>query len=278
MRRCLARRRAGYRVVTAQIGAGLLHDGLTFALGLVSGALAGAFGVGGAIVTTPGVRLLGASAFLAVGTTLPPTVLTAAAGTARYSREGLVDWRTLAVAGPVGAVAAVVGSLGSHVVPGGGHWLMIVTACLLGLSALRVAHPSDAPDDDSRAHPARHPGWPTAAGVGLAAGVLSGLLGVGGGLVLVPGFSELVRLPLKRTIATSLACVGVLAVPATVTHAFLGDVDWRLAAILCVAVIPGARVGADAAIRARDHRLRLVVSVVLGATALVYGIAEASAL
>ena len=49
--------------------------------------------------------------------------------------------------------------------------------------------------------------------------MLSGLLGIGGGILMVPAFSAWVGLPLKETIATSLACVGVFAVPGTITHA-----------------------------------------------------------
>jgi len=113
-----------------------------------------------------------------------------------------------------------------------------------------------------------------AAGVGAAAGGLSGLLGLGGGLVLVPGLSEVLGLPLKRAIATSLACVGIFAVPGTVTHAFLGDIDWRLALLLTVGAVPGARLGAAVAIAAKDRRLQLVVAVVLGATAVVSAFSE----
>ena len=46
---------------------------------------------------------------------------------------------------------------------------------------------------------------------------------------MVPAFSAWVRLPLKETIATSLACVGIFAVPGTITHAVLGDIDWAFA-------------------------------------------------
>ena len=50
-----------------------------------------------------------------------------------------------------------------------------------------------------------------------------------------------VGLPLKEAVATSLACVGILAIPGTITHALLGDIDWAFAIPLCVGVIPGAR-------------------------------------
>ena len=55
----------------------------------------------------------------------------------------------------------------------------------------------------------------TFAVVGAAAGGLSGLLGIGGGILMVPGFTEIVGMPIKRAIATSLVCVGVFAIPGT---------------------------------------------------------------
>lgn len=266
--------------VAAAEMSGLVRDVLTLVLGVVAGVLSGAFGVGGAIVSTPGLRLLGASAFVAVGTTLPSIVPGAAIGAARYAREGLVDWRILAATAPAGVVAAVVGSLASHAVPGGGHLLMVVTAALLGLTAFRMARAALANPARSAAEtPSRSRcGSVAAAGVGATAGFLSGLLGVGGGLVLVPGLSEVVGLPLKGAIATSLACVGILAVPATLTHALLGDIDWRLALLLAAAAVPGVRLGAAAALRANDRRLRLVVAIALGSTAVIYGLGEVAAL
>ena len=57
-------------------------------------------------------------------------------------------------------------------------------------------------------------------------------------------------------------------------HAVLGDVDWRLALLLTVAVLPGARIGAVLAIRAEKGRLRVAVAVLLGAIGVAYGVGE----
>jgi uncharacterized membrane protein YfcA len=259
---------------------------LTVAAGVVTGTLSGAFGVGGAVVSTPAIRVLGASAALAVGTTLPSIFPSAASGTARYTREGLIEWRAVVWTAPVGVAATVGGSLLSKVVPGHGHWLMVLTALLLGFTALRMGrgsdetrserrsggdHPGDAPDGGDNGRAAAD-GVPLRllVGIGAVAGCLSGLLGIGGGVVMVPGFSELAGIPLKPAIATSLVCVGILAVPGTITHAVLGDIDWRFAVLLTVGVVPGARLGAVAAVHARVRHLRIAVAVLLGTLAVVY--------
>jgi uncharacterized membrane protein YfcA len=116
--------------------------------------------------------------------------------------------------------------------------------------------------------------WWRLATIGVAAGLLSGLLGIGGGILMVPAFVGWVRLPLKEAIGNSLACVGVLAVPGMVTHAALGHIDWAFALPLCVGVIPGAQLGAHLAIRTPDRTLRVAVASVLGTIAVVYAVGE----
>jgi uncharacterized membrane protein YfcA len=302
--------------------AGPLRDALTLLLGLVTGVLSALFGIGGAIVSNPGLRALGAAPLVAVGTTLPSILPGAISGTLRYRREGLIDWRLVVPAAAAGLLAVVGGSLLSHAVPGNGHLLLLLIAVLLAFTAWRTAFtpPSDTVEPppagagDSREHPDQpsatlplrgpahrgvglrraHRGagtsggdrgvggaarmrW-TAAGIGVAAGLLSGLLGIGGGVIMVPAFTQLLHLPLKSAIATSLVCVGIFGVPATITHAVLGDIDWRLAALLTIAVIPGARIGASLTIRTAERRLRLAIGVFLGIIAVVYFVTEGRAL
>lgn len=128
---------------------GPLRDALTVALGVAAGVMSGVFGVGGAVVSTPGIRVLGASAVEAVGTTLPSIVPGAASGVLRYRREDLIDGRAVAATAPAGMAAAVAGAVLTRVVPGEGHALMLATAGLLAVSAMRtVAAPRPAADPD----------------------------------------------------------------------------------------------------------------------------------
>jgi uncharacterized membrane protein YfcA len=265
-----------------------LRDVLTVVAGVGTGVLSGAFGVGGATISTPAIRALGASATLAIGTTLPSILPSAVTGTIHYAREKLILWRVVALTTPAGVIGSVGGSLLSKVVPGHGHYLQLLTATLLGFTAWRMSRtprPADAEAasiavaDDCPAAPASTevPAL-TLAGIGLAAGVLSGLLGVGGGIIMVPAFLDLAHIPVKPAVATSLACVGIFAIPGTITHSFVGDIDWRFAAGLSVGVIPGARLGAAAAIRATDRRLRLSVAWFLGVIAVIYATGEILAL
>ena len=113
---------------------------------------------------------------------------------------------------------------------------------------------------------------------GTLAGLLSGFLGVGGGILMTPTFRGWLKLPLKDTVATSLACVGLIAIPSSITHIVEGTVNWTYALPLCIGVIPGARLGAKFAIAASDRHLRLVIAWGLSTIGLGYGISELIAL
>src|SRR5260221_304242 len=122
---------------------GMLRDALTLVAGLFTGVLSAAFGVGGAVVSTPAIRALGASATIAIGTTLPSILPSAASGTLRYTRDRLIEWRVVGWTAPFGMAAAVGGSLLSKAMPGHGHWLMLLTAGLLGFTAWRMSRQAD---------------------------------------------------------------------------------------------------------------------------------------
>ncbi|MGZ6966800.1 MAG: sulfite exporter TauE/SafE family protein [Acidimicrobiia bacterium] len=267
---------------------------LVLIAGFFTGVLSGMFGVGGAVVSTPAIRALGASPIEAIGSTLPSIIPSAISGSMRYQREGLIHWRIVLWTALVGCSAAVGGALLVDYIPGNGHLLMILTAALLAFTAFRTGQSPARPDpaDAEELPPSKDPDfvdvavaqetarmeWWRLATIGLAAGLLSGLLGVGGGILMVPAFVGWVRLPIKEAVGCSLACVGILAIPGTITHALLGHIDWAFALPLCVAVIPGARVGAHLAIRSSDRALRLSVAIVLGTIAIVYAAGEILAL
>jgi len=267
---------------------------LVLIAGFFTGVLSGMFGVGGAVVSTPAIRALGATPIQAIGSTLPSIIPSAISGSLRYHREGLIHLRVVLWTALVGCGAAVGGALLADLVPGDGHLLMILTAVLLGFTAYKTGQspkrpdPADAeelpPSEDPDFVGVPHPHFPTRtewwrlAVIGLAAGLLSGLLGVGGGILMVPAFVSWVRLPIKEAVGCSLACVGILAVPGTITHQLLGHIDWAFALPLCIAVIPGARVGAHLAIRSSDRGLRLSVAIVLGTIAIIYAAGEIVAL
>jgi hypothetical protein len=241
---------------------------LGVAIGLVAGILSGLFGVGGGIITTPAIQeLLGGAPYVAVGTPLPVIIPTAIVGGATYARAGEVSWRAIRFAAAPGVLAAIAGAwVTTFVDP---HWLLLVTAVLIGWQAIRVGFGGD--------HEVRPrgstPGWAYAA-LGGFTGFVSGLLGVGGGIVWVPLVTTVLGMPLKRALGTSLVLIAIVAVPGTIVHAALGHIDWSIFAVLVIGVVPGARIGATLALGTRERTLRLLVGTFLLVVSIAYGIAE----
>lgn len=246
-------------------------------VGMGSGVLAGMLGVGGAVVSTPAVRVLGASPIEAVGTTVPAIIPGAVVGVWRYHREGLVDWRVGLWCGGAGSVAAVAGAMAADAV-GEPRWLMIATAGLMFVSGWSVARPGVRKPGRSRqpvVGARTSPAVLALVAVGGAAGFVAGILGVGGGIVLMPAFTSLFGLEVRRAVPASLVAVAMFSVPALATHAINGHIVWPLALALVVGVIPGARFGSRLTVTASERSVRLAFGAVIGVLAVVYGVTEA---
>lgn len=83
--------------------------------------------------------------------------------------------------------------------------------------------------------------------VGVAAGLLGSLLGVGGGILLVPAFVYILGLEMKVAVSTSMAVIVVTSLSATLNNATdkLSLIDWRVAAATGIAAAVAAWFGAD---------------------------------
>jgi uncharacterized protein len=238
--------------------------------GLVAGTMSGAFGVGGAILTTPAVQvLLGTRPIIAIGTPLPAIFPTTLSGMYAYRRAGHIDDRAVAWAAPPGALGAAGGALLTKFVDA--RILLLATAVLIGWQAVRVGWGAPQPEDPAR--PVRPSGLALAT-MGLVAGFASGLLGIGGGIVMVPVMSGLLGMPLKRALGTSLVIIAFMVIPGTIVHAALGHIDWAIFLWLSIGVIPGAAIGSRWAVQARERTLRIVVATFLLAVSLAYGAFE----
>jgi hypothetical protein len=89
------------------------------------------------------------------------------------------------------------------------------------------------------------------------AGVASGLLGIGGGMLMVPILHLFLRLPFRDAAATSNFMMGVTAVPALLIYAGRGDLDLAVAAPLALGVLIGASLGAYLLARLQARWLKL---------------------
>ena len=91
--------------------------------------------------------------------------------------------------------------------------------------------------------------------------MVSGLLGNSGGFLLAPLFMNVLHMPVRRALGTSLALAAALAVPGTIVHAWLGHIDWSLTLAFGLASVPFATLGATTALRVRERSLTLAYGV-----------------
>ncbi|MGE5227687.1 MAG: sulfite exporter TauE/SafE family protein [Planctomycetaceae bacterium] len=242
-------------------------------VGFVSGVLSGLFGVGGGIVMTPGIQvLMGAPPIVALATPLPVILPTAVTGALRYHGAHELDLRATGWMASLGLAGAAVGAALTKVVPT--HLLLVVTAALLAWQSIGIFRGASRAGGEARFRASAT----TFAGIGLIAGVVSGLLGIGGGIVMVPMLAGWLGMPLKRVLGTSLATIVVLVIPGTMVHAALGHIDWAIFLVVVIGAVPGARIGANLALGARERTLRTWVGSFMLLVALLYGVNELMAL
>ena len=115
---------------------------------------------------------------------------------------------------------------------------------------------------------------PKLAVIGASSGFVAGLLGVGGGVIMLPVFTRVLRVPVKEAVASSLVAVAIFSIPALVTHAVLGNINWAYALLLTIGVIPGAQIGARVTVGASDRTVRTIAGAFFVVLAVVYGVSE----
>lgn len=209
-------------------------------VGALAGLLSGVFGVGGGVLMVPAlVLVMGLDQRLAHGVSLTAVVPIAVSGTLSYSIAGEVDWLVAAV--------LAIGAVGGAVV--GTHFLARVSRRILGYSfaALMVVTAARMIFDHSEAGGRGGISLLAAVGlviVGLLAGVLAGLLGVGGGIIMVPVM--VVGLDMASVLAkgTSLAVIIPTAAMGTWRNLRNGNTDLLIGGVAGVAGMASAAAGA----------------------------------
>jgi hypothetical protein len=220
-------------------------DLLVLAAGAAAGGVFGLFGAGGSAFATPMLALAGVPGAIAVATPLPALLPASILSARRQVQAGNLDGRIarLVIAG--GVPGAVVGALASSVVSGA--TLLVASGILLLLVGARVL----LPDPAGHAHRTAARREQTAIVVipAFAVGLLSGLLANSGGVLLVPLLILLLGLTAARAAGTSIVAAGALSLPTLAVHWSLGHIDWGVALLFTVGMIPASLAGTRVAER-----------------------------
>jgi hypothetical protein len=95
------------------------------------------------------------------------------------------------------------------------------------------------------------------AAIGLFAGTIGGLLGVGGGVVMVPAFIRFLNLPAPQAVATSITVIVFIALSAATKHQLQGSTQWKIVGLVLVTSVLGSWIGAAFTDQVPERALRL---------------------
>ncbi len=257
-------------------------------VGLATGVLAGMFGIGGGLLVNPVlIAVVGVPAPVAVGTGVCQIIGASTSGILSRRHTGTIDWRmALTLAG--GSVMGV--SVGSFVLDWikrmppfewGGRSvksadfivMTIFLAVMFGEAAFITwdLRRRAAGDHTPRGllwkvklppygrFPSLNPpavSIPLVAWIGVVAGISTGLLGIGGGLILLPALEYLAGQRTRVAAGTSLGVMWFAAIVGGAIHAWSGNVDVRLLAALLAGSTIGAQFGSRIGVRLPGPTLR----------------------
>ncbi len=227
-----------------------------FLTGLLAGTFGALLGLGGGIIVIPVLTILfGLPIHTAIGVSLVGVIATSTGAAVVYVREGKANIKlgmTLELGTTVGAVAGAVvaGFVSSRVL----YFLFAGMVIYNAYTMYRKEDQSDKAKEDSRETGDNTSGEGEGAeytvtniplGVSLSslAGVMSGLLGVGGGLIKIPVMYLLMGVPLKVAAATSNFMIGVTASASAFIYYLNGNIDAVAAVPVALGVFGGAAVG-----------------------------------
>ncbi len=268
---------------------------LLIALGLMVGFISGLFGIGGGFLMAPVLVFMGIPPAVAVASQANHVVASSASSVFAYGRKRAVDFRMGGVLAAGGIVGSLIGVEGFRVLRLMGQADLVVALSYLiflgiigglmlveSVSALLRRRDSGSGRGGVDAKD-RRPPWlyglplkirfprsrlyisviPPLA-IGVFVGILSAIMGVGGGFVLVPAMVYLLRMPAGVVVGTSLFQIIITTAMVTVLQAGRNQtVDLVLATLLLFGGVIGAQLGARASARFRAEELRIVLAVIV---------------
>ncbi len=246
-------------------------DAMLLLGGLIAGGLSGILGIGGGSVLVPLMVSLGFTPIHAISTSSLAILLSSLSGSIQNWRMGYLKWAQISWLGVPALVTAQLGAAAARYIPA--HWLLFSFAALMLMNIYLVTlqqRLADTPGRDllttSDSHSTKWHKIRSLALVGGLAGLVAGLVGVGGGAIMVPLQMMLLREKIKVAIQTSLGVVFLAAVSATVGHSINGHVLFRQGLVLGIGGFVGAQLGTRYLPRLPDllvcHLFRLTLGLI----------------
>lgn len=209
--------------------------------GFAGGAFGGYLGLGGGIIMVPGLTIIGQVPMLtAVPASLTAIVVNSIAASNEYLKRGMVDFELVVVLSFFMVGGNIIGGTLSAVVPV--ELLRLTMAALMIYSAVSFIRPR-APQPRLSFRQKRTDQLIAAALLTFAAGIAAALLGIGGGIIIVPLLYLFLGQPLTTARGTSSFTIGFSAAAAVAVYYAMGHLDLRVASAVLFGSIIGAKAG-----------------------------------
>lgn len=225
---------------------------LTVLLAVAVGISLGLLGGGGSILAVPLlVYVAGLPTKEAIATSLLVVGVTSAVGVLPHARAARVRWRTGLVFGLAGMTGAYAGGRLAAFIPGGvllaGFALMMLATAAAMIRGRRGGTDRPVPHE-----------LPTLRVIadGVAVGLVTGLVGAGGGFLVVPALALLGGLPMPVAVGTSLLVIAMKSFAGLAGYLSTVHINWALAATVTAAAVAGSLVGGRLAGRIPETALR----------------------
>ena len=215
----------------------LLGLGLAGLIGVALGLLGG----GGSILTVPVlVYVLGMEAKPAIAMSLAVVGATSLVGSLRHWRAGNTRIRVAMSFGVVAMAGTLAGTRVAAMVSGSAQMILFAIVMLLASVSMFRSGERDAEPSTSTERAVRAPAVVL---VAFPVGVLTGLVGVGGGFLIVPALALLARLPIKQAVGTSLLVIAMNSLVGFAGYLDQVDVQWGFIATFTAVAIVGVLAG-----------------------------------
>jgi uncharacterized membrane protein YfcA len=244
---------------------------LWIGLGFIGSVLSGMFGVG-VVLTMPlllyvppliGREPMAIHTIAGTSTVLVATV--GLAGALSHTRQRRVRWSLIPTIGGGMAPAAFAGAAASRLISPRvllALLAVLVVAAALALILLRGKEESETGAAELRVNPALE------ITLGAVLGFFVGMVGAGGGFLLVPLLTYVLRVPLRVAVGSSLGILAVSGLAGMLGKALTGQVDWLFAAALVAGGLPGVRFGAWLGSRVNIRQLAFAQGLLLALLAM----------
>lgn len=242
-----------------------------FLIGFIGSFISGMVGIGGSIIKYPMLLyipvMLGYTAFSAhevSGISAIQVFFATLAGVWAYRGSGYLNKALIIYMGSAILVGSFIGGYGSTLISETA--INIVYAVLATIAVIMMFAPKKGLDD-MKAEDVRFNKW-LAAGLAFIVGIAAGIVGAAGAFILVPIMLVVLKIPTRMTIATSLAITFISSIGATVGKITTDQVLYGPAAVMIVASLLAAPLGAKVGQKANTKVLQWILSLLILGTAI----------